>query len=34
MKVKRAYHADTENPEWTAQRDPTDPQETKIIQFQ
>ena len=31
MKVKRAYHADTENPEWTAQRDPTDPQETKII---
>ena len=31
MRVKRAYHADPENAEWTAQRDPTDPRETKII---
>ena len=31
MRVKRAYHADPENTEWTAQRDPTDPQETKTI---
>ena len=31
MRVKRAYHADSENAEWTAQRDPTDPQETKTI---
>ena len=31
MKVKRAYHGDPENAEWTAQRDPTDPRETKII---
>ena len=29
--MKRTYHADPENTEWTAQRDPTDPQETKII---
>ena len=29
--MKRAYHADPENAEWTAQRDPTDPRETKII---
>ena len=25
MRVKRSYHADPENVEWTAQRDPTDP---------
>ena len=25
MRVKRVYHADPENTEWTAQRDPTDP---------
>ena len=31
MRVKRAYHADPENAEWTAQRDPTYSQETKII---
>ena len=31
VKVKRAYHGDPENAEWTAQRDPTDPRETKII---
>ena len=24
-RVKRRYHADPENSEWTAQRDPTDP---------
>ena len=30
-RMKRAYHADPENAEWTAQRDPTDPQETKTI---
>ena len=30
-RVKRAYHADPENAEWTAQRDPTDPRETKTI---
>ena len=29
--VKRAYHTDPENAEWTVQRDPTDPRETKII---
>ena len=29
--VKRAYHADPENAEWTAQRDPADPRETKTI---
>ena len=29
--MKRAYHADPENTEWTAQRDPTDPRETKTI---
>ena len=28
MRMKRA---DPENAEWTAQRDPTDPRETKII---
>ena len=31
MRMKRTYHADPENAVWTAQRDPTDPQETKII---
>ena len=30
-RVKRAYHADPENAEWTAQGDPTDPRETKTI---
>ena len=30
-RVKRAKHADPENAEWTAQRDPADPQETKTI---
>ena len=30
-RVKRAYHADPENAEWTAQRDPADPRETKTI---
>ena len=25
MKMKRTYHADPENAEWTEQRDPTDP---------
>ena len=29
--MKTAYHADPENAEWTAQRDPTDPRETKTI---
>ena len=31
MRVKRTYHADPENAEWAAQRDPTDPLETKIM---
>ena len=31
MKVKRAYHPDPEDAEWTIQKDPTDPRETKII---
>ena len=30
-RVKRTYHADLEDAEWTAQKDPTDPHETKII---
>ena len=30
-KVKRTYHADPRNAEWTAQRDPADPRETKTI---
>ena len=30
-RVKKAYHADPENAEWTAQRAPTYSQETKII---
>ena len=29
-RVKRTYHADPKNAEWTAQRDPV-PQETKTI---
>ena len=31
MRMKRTYHADPENAEWTAQGDPTDPRETKTI---
>ena len=31
MRMNGAYHADLEDAEWAAQRDPTDPQETKII---
>ena len=31
MRVKRTYHADPENAEWTAQMEPADPQETKTI---
>ena len=31
MRVKTAYHTDPENAEWTMQRDPIDPRETKII---
>ena len=31
MRVKRAYHADSGNAEWTAQRGHIDPQETKTI---
>ena len=30
-RVKRTYHADPKNTEWTAQRDPADPRETKTI---
>ena len=30
-RVKRTYHADPRNTEWAAQRDPTDPRETKTI---
>ena len=29
--MKRPYHADPKSTEWTVQRDPTDPQETKTI---
>ena len=31
MKVKRAYYADPEDAEWTMQKDPTEPGETKVI---
>ena len=31
LRVKRTYHADPKNAEWTAQRDPADPRETKTI---
>ena len=31
MRVKKAYHADPENAEWNAQRDPADPRGTKTI---
>ena len=31
MRVKRTYHADPKNAQWTAQRDPADPQETQTI---
>ena len=30
-RVRRAYHTDLENTEWTAQKDPAEPCETKII---
>ena len=30
-RVKSSYHADPQKAEWTAQRDPTDPRETKTI---
>ena len=31
MRMQGTYHADPENAEWTVQRDPTHPWETKII---
>ena len=31
MKVKRAYHTDPEDTEWTIQKDPNEPRETKVI---
>ena len=31
MRMKRTYHADPENAEWTVLRVPTGPRETKII---
>ena len=31
MRVKREYHTDPEDTEWTTQQDPTDPFKTKII---
>ena len=31
MRVKRAYHADPEDAEWTTQKDPAEPRETKIV---
>ena len=31
MRVKRAYHADLEDAEWTTQKDPADPHEPKSI---
>ena len=31
MRVNTAYHADLEDAEWTTQKDPTNPCETKII---
>ena len=31
MRVKRTYHEDPKNAQWTAQRDPADPRETKTI---
>ena len=30
-RVKRAYHTDLEDSEWTVQKDPADPREPKII---
>ena len=30
-RVKRTHHADPENAEWTEQRDPADPRETKTV---
>ena len=29
--MKRAYHADPEDAEWTTQKDPAEPRETKIV---
>ena len=31
MRVKRAYQADPEDAQWSTQKDPTEPRETKII---
>ena len=31
MTVRRAYHTDPEDIEWTTQQAPTEPRETKII---
>ena len=31
LRVKRAYHTDPEDAEWTTQKDPTDTRETKVI---
>ena len=31
MRVKRTYHTDPQNTQWTAQRDPADPRGTKTI---
>ena len=30
-RVKKAYHADPEDAEWTTQKDPADPRGTKIV---
>ena len=30
-RAKKAYHADLEDAEWTTQKDPTDPRETRIF---
>ena len=30
-RVRRAYHADPEDAEWTTQKDPAEPRETKIV---
>ena len=31
MRVKRAYQADPEDAQWSTQKDPTEPRETKSI---
>ena len=31
IRVKGAYHADLEDAEWTIQKDPNEPRETKVI---